>query len=65
MVAHSRPGVLPWPGTQRFQDRLRASGQPLRGSYDLRHGTASLLLAEGKSMRVALAQLGHAQFSLT
>jgi integrase len=33
--------------------------------HDLRHGAASLLLAQGASMRVVMEQLGHSQIALT
>ncbi|HLZ72695.1 MAG TPA: tyrosine-type recombinase/integrase, partial [Dehalococcoidia bacterium] len=33
--------------------------------HDLRHGCASLLLAQGTPMRVVMEQLGHAQIALT
>jgi integrase len=51
--------------THRFQKRLRAGGLPAMAFHDLRHGTASLLLAQGASMRVVMEQLGHSQISLT
>ena len=51
--------------THRFQDRLKDAGLPAMAFHDLRHGTASLLLAQGASMRVVMEQLGHSQISLT
>src|SRR5207249_1330071 len=51
--------------THRFQDHLRAKGLPVRSFHHLRHGAASLLLAQGASMRVVMEQLGHSQIALT
>lgn len=51
--------------THRFQARLHEAGLPRMRFHDLRHGTASLLLAEGVNPRVVMEQLGHSQISLT
>ncbi len=49
----------------RFQKQLQAAGLPHMRFYDLRHGNASLLLAQGVPMRVVQEQLGHSQIALT
>ncbi|MGI8553463.1 MAG: site-specific integrase, partial [Dehalococcoidia bacterium] len=49
----------------RFQARLKAVGLPKMRWHDLRHGTASLMLAGGANPRVVMEQLGHSQISLT
>jgi integrase len=49
----------------RFQRQLEAAGLPRMRFYDLRHGNASLLLAQGVPMRVVQEQLGHSQIALT
>ena len=51
--------------THRFQARLREGGLPRMRFHDLRHGTASLMLASGASPRIVMEQLGHSQISLT
>ncbi|HZU77834.1 MAG TPA: site-specific integrase, partial [Dehalococcoidia bacterium] len=51
--------------THRYQQQLTAHGLPVRRFHDLRHGAASLLLAEGADMRRIMEQLGHSQISLT
>jgi integrase len=49
-----------------FKPALRAAGLPetLR-LYDLRHTCASLLIAQGASVKAVQAQLGHATASIT
>jgi integrase len=51
--------------THRFQDQLRTAGLPVRSFHELRHGAASLLLAQGATMRTVMEQLGHSQINLT
>jgi integrase len=51
--------------TRAFQRRLRAAGLPRQWFHDLRHGTATLLLAQGVPMKVVSEKLGHAQFGIT
>ena len=51
--------------THRFQKRLAARGLPHMTWHHLRHGAASLLPAQGASMRVVMEQLGHSQIALT
>src|SRR5581483_4174687 len=51
--------------THRFQAQLKAAQLPVRSFRELRHGAASLLLAQGASMRVVMEQLGHSQIRLT
>jgi integrase len=51
--------------TRRFQRILRAAGLPHQRFHDLRHGCASLLLAQGVPARVVMETLGHSQISLT
>ncbi len=51
--------------THRFRQQLARTGLEGRRFHDLRHGAASLLLAEGASMRVVMEQLGHSHISLT
>lgn len=51
--------------TRRFQDRLDRAGLRHLRFHDLRHGAASLLLAQGVHPRVVMEMLGHSQISLT
>jgi integrase len=51
--------------THAFPDLLEAKGLPRMRVHDLRHGTATLLLAEGVPMRVISEILGHANPALT
>ncbi len=51
--------------THRFQQRLAEVGLDARKFHHLRHGAASLLLAQGASMRVVMEQLGHSLIALT
>jgi integrase len=52
--------------TNFFKPALRVAGLPeaLR-LYDLRHTCASLLIAQGASVKAVQAQLGHATASIT
>lgn len=51
--------------TKRFQALLAAGGAPRMRFHDLRHGAASLLLAQGVHPRVVMEQLGHSTIALT
>jgi integrase len=51
--------------TRRFQSILRMAGLPHQRFHDLRHASASLLLAQGVAPRVVMETLGHSQISLT
>lgn len=51
--------------THRFQEKLNRAGLTRLRFHDLRHGAASLLLAQGVHPRVVMAVLGHSQISLT
>jgi integrase len=51
--------------TRRFQERLRRAGLPHLRFHDLRHGAASLLLAQGVHPRVVMQILGHSDIRLT
>lgn len=51
--------------TRRFQGLLRAAGLPPMRFHDLRHGAASLLLAQGVHPRVVMEMLGHSTITLT
>jgi integrase len=61
-------GPLRWSKWQPgfFKPAVRAAGLPeaLR-LYDLRHTCASLLIAQGASVKAVQAQLGHATASIT
>jgi integrase len=51
--------------TRRFQALLRGAGLPPMRFHDLRHGAASLLLAQGVHPRVVMEMLGHSTITLT
>lgn len=51
--------------TRRFQRLLAQAGLPRLRFHDLRHGCASLLLAQGVHPRVVMETLGHSQIALT
>jgi integrase len=51
--------------TNGFQRALARAGLPKMRFHDLRHGTASLLLAEGVNPRVVMERLGHSTIALT
>ena len=48
-----------------FQAALAVAGLPRMRLHDLRHGTATLLLAQGVPARVVMEILGHSQISMT
>jgi integrase len=51
--------------TRIFKRLLVAAGLPPMRWHDLRHGTASLLIAQGVDLRVVMEVLGHSTISLT
>lgn len=51
--------------TRRMQQMLAEAGLPRQRFHDLRHGCATLLLAQGVSPRVVMETLGHSQIGLT
>ena len=51
--------------THRLQSLLDEAGLPRRRFHDLRHATASLLLAEGVDLFTVKEILGHSQIALT
>lgn len=51
--------------TKAFQRRLAKSGLPKQRFHDLRHATATFLLAQGVPMKVVSEKLGHAQIGIT
>lgn len=51
--------------TRQFQTCLSAADIPRQRFHDLRHGAASLLLAQGVPMKVVQESLGHATISVT
>lgn len=55
------PGV----DSRRWRALLVAAGVPHRRLYDARHSAATLLLAEGVPVRVAMDILGHSQVQVT
>jgi integrase len=50
--------------THAFQKQLKAAGLPPLKWHGLRHGCASLMIAEGKDTRRIMEQLGHSQISV-
>jgi integrase len=66
-VFTTRDGA-PWDGTnvtKRFQRLLAAADLPRLRFHDLRHGAASLLLAQGIHPRVVMEMLGHSTIAVT
>lgn len=59
--------ILPDNVTKTFRKLLKANEDKLRKIrfHDLRHSTASLLLAEGCNMKEIQAYLGHSNFKVT
>lgn len=51
--------------THTFQRVLAAAGLPRMRWHDLRHGTASLLIAQHVDLRVVMEILGHSTITLT
>lgn len=51
--------------TRRFQALLAVAGLPRMRFHDLRHGAASLLLAQGVHPRVVMEMLGHSTIAQT
>lgn len=51
--------------TKAFQRRLAETGLPKQRFHDLRHATATFLLAQGVPMKVVSEKLGHAQIGIT
>ena len=51
--------------TRRFQALVATAGLPRMRFHDLRHGAASLLLAQGVHPRVVMEMLGHSTITLT
>ncbi|MDA1258030.1 MAG: site-specific integrase [Chloroflexi bacterium] len=51
--------------TRRFQALLKSSGLPRQKFHDLRHATASFMLAQMVPMRVVMEVLGHSQIHVT
>lgn len=50
---------------REYQELLTAAGIPHKRFHDLRHSTATYLLAAGVTERVVMEMLGHSQISLT
>jgi hypothetical protein len=50
---------------REFKELLKEAELPPMRIHDLRHTTATLLLAQGVSPRVVMETLGHSQISLT
>jgi integrase len=51
--------------TKGFQRRLKAAGLPRMRFHDLRHGAATLMLAQGVHPRVVMETLGHSTIAVT
>ena len=51
--------------TKRLQGLLAAAGLPRMRFHDLRHGAATLLLAQGVHPRVVMETLGHSTIAVT
>jgi integrase len=50
---------------RKYHDTLTRGGIPLRRFHDLRHGCATLLLAQGVPLKTVSDILGHSQISIT
>jgi integrase len=67
-LVFTTPTGAPWHSstlTKTFQAHLAAAGLPRQRFHDLRHGCASLLLAQNVNPRVVMEILGHSQITLT
>jgi integrase len=67
-LVFTTPSGMPIEGTgltHRFQESLRRAGLRLRRFHDLRHGTATLLLASGVDIKTVSAILGHSSIGIT
>lgn len=51
--------------TRRFQDRLKEAALPRMTFHELRHGAATMMLAQGASLREIMEVLGHSQIAIT
>ena len=51
--------------TRRFQALLAAASLPRLRFHDLRHGAATLLIAQGVHPRVVMETLGHSTITTT
>ncbi len=51
--------------TRRYQAILAGAGLPRQRFHDLRHATATFMLAQGVPLRVAQEVLGHSQIAVT
>ncbi len=51
--------------TRSFRPALKRAGLPTIRFHDLRHSTASLLMAQGVHPKVVSERLGHSQISIT
>ena len=66
VFTNSRGGPLDGTAvTKAFQRRLADTGLPKQRFHDLRHATATFLLAQGVPMKVVSEKLGHAQIGIT
>ena len=54
-----------WAAIRAFKGLLKAAGLPNVRFHDLRHTSATLLLAQGVDPRTIMETLGHSQISLT
>lgn len=67
-LVFARPDGRPIDGTtltHDFQDSLKAAGLPVIRWHDLRHATASRLIADGVPLAVVSAILGHSGIAIT
>ncbi len=51
--------------TRRFRDLLERAGLPGQRFHDMRHASASFMLATGVPLRTVMEVLGHSQISIT
>lgn len=67
-LVFSGPHGLPQDGTgvtRRFQALLKAAGLPRLSFHDLRHSTATVLLAQHVPARVVMERLRHSSIAMT